>query len=223
MTRRSIVSLAAAVMLVTVTAAVSYGKDAVDKGTVDKGAVDAAKPACDRPCTHVSDCPKLTCQCDQGTGTDVAACDAEQTHCCLADGEACKKFCGAHHQLWTGRFGSDTPGDSAASSRADDKPAASAARCEHTCKDPGDCPTVTCACTRGKAPNVAACDSQTNCCGDASVVCEHYCKAQKDQWTGKASEDKAIVQRDRGADALDDDGPDDDDAPVLEDPNIDVE
>ena len=138
--------------------------------------------------------------------SDVAACDATKTHCCLSASAACEQFCAANHQKWTGKFGSDTPSDKPSTSSGDDSRGTSANACSHSCKEASDCPTISCQCKHATAPHVAACDVATKCCGDARVVCEHFCKAQKDQWTGKVVDDAPH-----------------DDAPLVEDPDVDVE
>jgi DMSO/TMAO reductase YedYZ molybdopterin-dependent catalytic subunit len=44
---------------------------------------------------------------------------------------------------------------------------------------------MTCECDHGTAPDVAACDAKTHCCGSARVVCQHFCGAKNEKWTGK--------------------------------------
>src|SRR5690349_17908160 len=60
--------------------------------------------ACEHPCAHVEDCPKVTCECDGASASGVAACDADGTHCCLTASAACERFCEVNHQTWTGRY-----------------------------------------------------------------------------------------------------------------------
>ncbi len=165
----------------------------VSRKVRDAASADAAT-AC-RPCEHADDCPKVTCECDRSTGTNVGACDTEETHCCASPHDACTAFCAANDQLWTGKFGTasthdsaETPPPHAAEPSADD---AGAAACLHPCDEAGDCPTISCQCKKAVARDVAACDVNAKCCGDERVVCEHFCGARKDRWTGKLVEDEA--------------------------------
>jgi hypothetical protein len=153
------------------------------------GKQKAVKPAtaCQHPCAHVEDCPKVTCECANATASGVAACDTEKTHCCVSSRTACASFCEANQQKWTGRFtpeeGTSPPApttDSDVTSGSGPSPA-----CEQSCGKADDCPTITCQCAHGTAPDVAACDAKAHCCGSARVVCEHYCTGAKGKWTGK--------------------------------------
>ena len=47
---------------------------------------------------------------------------------------------------------------------------------------------MTCQCARVTAADVAACDAKAHCCAGARIVCEHFCRAQKDKWTGKVAD-----------------------------------
>ena len=202
---KSWLSLAALVVGVAIVASPAPAKDTRAKAAAD----------CDQPCKSVAECPKVDCQCDGGIATDVGACDTK-AHCCASAADACESFCAAKKQKWTGKFGADTSGDASPASD-DDKAAASAKACDHTCKNPEDCPKITCKCTKGTAPNVAACDRKAGCCGDARVVCGHYCAEQQDTWTGElapnpqasddAATDSALDEGDFGLDYnLGDDG-----------------
>ena len=46
----------------------------------------------------------MTCECANAAASGVAACDTEQTHCCVSARTACERFCELHQQKWTGRF-----------------------------------------------------------------------------------------------------------------------
>ena len=151
-----------------------------------------AKPAsaCEHPCVHVADCPKVTCECAEASASGVAACDADETHCCLSANTACERFCEVNHQPWTGRY---TPEGDVQPKRASDggdgakdaSASAAAAPCAEPCEKAEACRTITCQCAKGTAENVAACDAKTHCCGGARVVCEHFCGGKKGKWTGK--------------------------------------
>jgi hypothetical protein len=154
------------------------------------GKTGAAKSSCSHRCAHVEDCPKVTCQCSTAVASGVAACDTEKTHCCASAGTACERFCEAHHQKWTGRFGpTGAPPGSRDDAEAQASSGAPAAACDEPCEKPGDCRTMTCQCTHGTAAGVAACDATAHCCGSARVVCEHFCAAKKEKWTGKVVDD----------------------------------
>jgi len=190
----SLLSVATAVLAAVVASSVSYGRNLPATSTA----------SCDQPCAHVQDCPKVSCECDHGTASDVAVCDAKKTHCCWSAGAACKRFCAAKHQTWTGKFGPvDVPPIPLPPS-GDDSAATSSSTCNHSCKEAGDCPTISCQCEHAIAANVAACDVAANCCGEARVVCEHFCGAKKDRWTGKlapdAAPDEAPGREEPGAD-----------------------
>jgi hypothetical protein len=151
-----------------------------------------ADEPCERPCTHVEDCPKVSCECTHDTASGVALCDTEKTHCCGSAGAACKRFCEVYHQKWTGKL---TPETSAPETPPHDSPATQAndaagstTACSEPCQEPKDCHTISCQCVHGTAPDVAACNAKTHCCGSARVVCEHFCGAKKDKWTGKLVE-----------------------------------
>jgi hypothetical protein len=154
----------------------------------------AAQPsnACEHPCVHVEDCPKITCECAEASASGVAACDADETHCCLTASAACERFCEVNHQTWTGRYTPEgdarpKPAASAPEAASDTTPSAAPA-CADTCEKADDCPTITCQCAKGLAEHVAACDAKTHCCGGARVVCEHFCVGKKGKWTGKVAE-----------------------------------
>jgi hypothetical protein len=144
------------------------------------------KAACEQPCAHIEDCPQMTCECAEASGSGVAACDTE-TRCCASPATACESFCDVHHQKWTGRFtpetGATEPATAAGAPEASATPLA--APCDEPCQKPEDCRTIICQCAHTTAPDVAACDAKTHCCGSARIVCEHFCKAKKDKWTGK--------------------------------------
>jgi len=148
----------------------------------DKPSLPSA--SCEQPCKHVEDCPKVTCECAHGTGSDVAVCDTENTHCCSSPQAACEQFCKVNNQTWTGRFTSAASSHEAPPAAASPSPSP----CDEPCKEAKDCTTVSCQCAHGTAPDVAACDVKTHCCGDRRVVCEHFCSAKKDKWTGKLVE-----------------------------------
>jgi hypothetical protein len=164
---------------------------------------------CQHPCTHVDDCPKVTCECSQASASGVAACDTEETHCCTSTETACTRFCEMHQQSWTGRFTAD--GAAAAPAPAT---AASPAPCNEPCDKAEDCRTMTCQCAKDTAENVAACDPKGHCCAEARIVCEHYCTGKKGKWTGKAVDTPPPSDGDRGLGEPPDDGlgepPDDD-------------
>ncbi len=174
------------------------------------GPVRALEPApaktadtCDHPCAHVTDCPKFTCECESAVASGVAACDVDNTHCCVTAAVACQRFCEVNHQTWTGR---STPESATAAQNAgghggaakdsgaktstanEPSPNASPAACDEPCKKAEDCRTMTCQCEHAMAEDVAACDATTHCCAGAKVVCEHYCKEKKDKWSGKVIE-----------------------------------
>jgi hypothetical protein len=158
-----------------------------------------ATSSCDHPCAHVQDCPKVTCECADAAGSGVAACDTEKTHCCAGARTACKRFCEVNHQKWTGRF---TPEDATAPQDSDGgakdaSSSASSAACDEPCQKAEDCRTMTCQCAHATAPDVAACDAKTHCCGSTRIVCEHFCRAKKDKWTGKVVD--AIPPSDAGS------------------------
>jgi len=180
----------------------------------------AAEHACEQPCAHVEDCPKVSCECGHDTASGVAICDTEKTHCCFSARDACERFCQVHHQKWTGKFSAEpsassetagSPGPAASPSAGDASAEATAPTCSEPCHEAKECPTITCQCAHGTAPNVAACNAKTHCCGEARVVCDHFCGAQKDKWTGKLVDEPPA----RDGDSLDDPhdllGPDDDD------------
>ena len=201
-------------------------------------AVKATKSACSHRCTHVDDCPKVTCQCAEASASGVAACDAAKTHCCTSPNTACARFCEAHHQKWTGKFTpeSDAEPPSATAAPADsgspnvdgtashdaEKPAdsegastshdasssAAGAECDERCDKPEECHPMTCQCAHAIAESVAACDEHTHCCGSARIVCQHFCSGKKGKWTGKVAD--ASPPPESAPDAPDDEGGEDD-------------
>jgi hypothetical protein len=164
--------------------------------------------ACEHPCTHVTDCPKFTCECESAVASGVAACDVDKTHCCVSPAEACQRFCEVNHQTWTGRstpevstpppnagaHAGDAKGTSAKNTTGKDttakEPSASSpsAACDQPCQKADDCRTMTCQCVHAMAEDVAACDATTHCCAGAKIVCDHFCDEKKDKWTGKVIE-----------------------------------
>jgi len=150
--------------------------------------------ACEHPCAHVEDCPKVTCECADASASGVAACDTEETHCCASANTACERFCEVNHQEWTGRYTpeGDVRAPAAAAAPGGDAKDASAnaasAPCDEHCDQATDCRAITCQCTHAKAEDVAACDPKTHCCGSARIVCEHFCEGKKGKWTGKLVE-----------------------------------
>jgi len=164
--------------------------------------------SCHQPCTHVEDCPKVTCECAHGTASGVAVCDTEKTHCCGSASLACKRFCEVNHQKWAGRFTPEaSPQDSGAASTDADS-SASAAPCPEPCQQAEDCRTVSCQCVHGTVTDVAACDGKAHCCGSSRVVCEHFCGAKKDKWTGKVVEATQPHDEGSGLDEPSNDGAD---------------
>jgi hypothetical protein len=160
-------------------------------GSAAYGRSPTSGHSCSQACTHVEDCPKVSCECEHGSASDVAVCDV-QTKCCWSVTEACKQFCRAHHQMWTGRTVPETPGTSiptpsSGANGADMTPT----NCQQPCEAAADCPTMSCQCQHETASHVAACDVKTKCCGTARIVCEHFCGVTKDTWTGKVIEDAA--------------------------------
>jgi hypothetical protein len=145
--------------------------------------------ACEQPCTHVEDCPKVTCECADASGSGVAACDTENTHCCASATTACRRFCEMHGQKWTGRYAADagdaTPPPEADGAAKDESAPATPAPCAETCDKAEDCRTMTCQCAHGAAENVAACDPKGHCCAGPGIVCAHFCGGKKGKWTGK--------------------------------------
>jgi hypothetical protein len=131
----------------------------------------------------------MTCQCEKGTAENVAACDTEGTRCCSDPSTACERFCEANHQKWTGRFTPEASSAPAPPAAAAPATAASSSACAEPCQKAEDCPTMTCQCENGTAENVAACGATSHCCGNARVVCEHYCGGKKGKWTGKVASD----------------------------------
>ncbi len=192
---RSLAVVGVAVLLAAIVSPEALAKSAHSEG----------KAPCDQPCTRASDCPKITCECDRGTATDVSGCDTEKTHCCASASDTCKGFCAANHQTWLGRFGPDAPPADSAKPSADGGSAAAESGCRHSCKEAQDCPTVSCECKHGTARDVAACGVSTKCCAEPRVVCDHFCRAQDDRWTGRLLDDAPA------------------DAPVLDDPDVDEE
>ena len=175
----------------------------------------APTSACTHPCTHVADCPKVTCECSEASGSGVAACDTEETHCCADTETACTRFCEIHQQTWTGRFTAEgaTPPSAAPAPAAAPTTAASPAPCDQPCDKAEDCRTMTCQCAQGSAENVAACEAKTHCCAAARIVCEHFCSGKKGKWTGKAADTPPPSDGDGygGLDEPPDDDPYDDD------------
>jgi hypothetical protein len=145
----------------------------------------AAARACDHPCEHVADCPKVTCECSEATASGVAACDAEDTHCCTDPETACRHFCESHDQKWTGRLSADAA--AAATPEPGPRDAKTGTACDEPCRNAEDCSPITCQCAHGIAESVSACNAGTNCCGGAQVVCEHYCTGKLGKWTGKVA------------------------------------
>jgi hypothetical protein len=149
-------------------------------------AAPAAASACDHPCAHVEDCPKVTCECSAATASGVAACDATDTHCCTDPATACRSFCESHEQKWTGRFTSDAA--PAPTPEPGPRDATAPGQCDEPCRKAEDCRPITCQCAKGTAENVSACNANTNCCGSVKVVCDHYCTGANGKWTGKVAE-----------------------------------
>jgi hypothetical protein len=148
----------------------------------------APEPACEHPCTHVRDCPKVTCECAEDSASGVAACDAQASHCCVGAEVACEQFCDLHHQQWTGRYtpeSSTRPEPRTASDEASKAPAAEPPPCAEPCDKAEDCTTMTCKCAHTTVEDVAACDAKGHCCAPTEVVCQHYCAEKKDKWTGR--------------------------------------
>ncbi|MEO6028981.1 MAG: hypothetical protein ABIR79_19120, partial [Candidatus Binatia bacterium] len=152
-----------------------------------------ADPPCAHPCARVAECPKVTCECAEASGSGVAACDTETTHCCVSAEVACARFCEVNNQTWTGRFTPEPAAPGAATGEQPPPPAdgaasvpAPSAACSEPCEKAEDCRTMTCRCAKGAVPDVAACEPASHCCGSARVVCEHFCKnKKKGTWTGK--------------------------------------
>ena len=195
--RGAIAPLMAALLLTAITAAPARGEDAASKTT----------GSCEQPCTHVEDCPTVTCECEHGTASGVAVCDTENTHCCGSAISACERFCEVNHQQWTGRFTPEAPPRPSSAAAKHEDPSPSPAACSEPCQEPKDCRTISCQCVHGTALDVAACDVTTHCCGNVRVVCEHYCGEKKDKWTGKLVE--PAPRNDGSLLGEPDDGPDD--------------